>query len=613
MQTLILGLDAFDATIFEQLSEQGRLPNLTEYVKISGYARFAVANPPQSEVSWTSIATGLNPGGHGIFDFVRRDSATYTLSVSLLPTKRGFAGAQFIPPYTARTIFDQAVRQGFPATVLWWPATFPARPESPVRTLPGLGTPDIHGRLGVGTLFSTNADELIDEERKTPVVALKRCGKDRYTGLVRGPMRKKREGVHQSALELQLDLTSDKSARLTIDKHSIELTEGVWSPILKVSFNLGRFLSVRSLTRVILTQIRPDVRLYVLSLQLDPLHSPWRYATPRAFVKQTWKACGPFLTLGWPQDTTGLEEQCITDSQFLNLCESILSTREHVLMHHLQHFREGILASVFDSLDRVQHMFWRDRPDIVEEWYVKLDALVGRVKERLSELGKGQTRIVIVSDHGISDFNYKVHLNRWLVERGYLVTKGNDESGGLQNTDWSQSQVYAVGLNGLYLNLEGREGHGCVQASQKDPLINKLQDELLGWWGPDGRPVVQQAWRQDDAFEGPLTAYGPDIVVGFSPGYRASAQTGLGKWEKTTVEPNRDHWGADHCINPQAVPGVLFSNQDLSNFPHPSYRDIPALTIGTTPDQSGSAPPPPAYSDEDEEIIEERLKSLGYL
>jgi predicted AlkP superfamily phosphohydrolase/phosphomutase len=612
MQTLILGLDAFDPTIFERLSEQGRLPNLTKYVEAGGYARFAVANPPQSEVSWTSIATGLNPGGHGVFDFVHRDPATYTLNVSLLPTKRGFTGTQFVPPYTARTIFDQAVRQGFPATVLWWPATFPARPESPVRTLPGLGTPDIQGRLGVGTLFSTNAD-LADEKRKTPIVTLKQLGRDRYTGLLNGPVRKKRKGVQESTLELQLDLTGDKSARLTIGKHSIELIEGIWSPILEVSFKVGRFLSMRALTRVILSQIQPDLKLYFLPLQLHPLHSPWRYATPRAFVKQTWKAFGPFLTLGCPQDTTGLEDRCITDSQFLDLCESISNTRERILMYQLQHFREGILASVFDSLDRIQHMFWRDRPDIVEEWYVKLDALVGRVEQCLADQGKDQPRIVIVSDHGIADFNYKVHLNRWLVECGYLVTKGDSQSGGLHDVDWSQSQAYAVGLNSLYLNLAGREGQGCVQASQKEPLINKLQDELLKWRGPDGRSVVQQVWRQDDAFVGPLAAYGPDIVVGFSPGYRASAQTGLGQWEKTTIEPNRDHWSADHCIDLQAVPGVLFSNQDLGNFPHPSYRDIPALTIGATLERSGSAPPPPSYSDEDEEILEERLRSLGYL
>jgi predicted AlkP superfamily phosphohydrolase/phosphomutase len=612
MQTLILGFDAYDPTVFERLSERGQSPNLTKYVEAGGYARFAVVNPPQTEVSWTSIATGLNPGGHGIFDFVHRDPATYTPYVSLLPTKRGLFGTQFVPPYKARTIFEEAARQGFPATALWWPAMFPARPELPVRTFPGLGTPDIQGRWGVGTLFSSNV-EAIDEKRKTPVVPLERAGEDRYTGLLTGPARKKQKDSQPAVIRLQLDLRGDKSAWLTVGEHSIELIEGKWSPVLQISFKVGRLFKVHALTRMILSQTWPDVKLYALPLQLDPLHPLWRYATPRSFVKQVWGTCGPFLTLGWPQDTTGLEEECFTDSQFLDLCESIFNAREHILMHQLEYFGEGILASVFDTLDRVQHMFRRDRPDIVDEWYVKLDALVGRVGQRLADLEReGQTRVVVVSDHGFSDFNYKVHVNRWLVKHGYLATNGNSESGSLQDVDWARSQAYAVGLNSIYVNLEGREGKGAVQAGQYEPLVNKLCDELLEWQGPDGRPVLQRALDQDEVFEGPLARYGPDIVLDFSPGYRASAETGLGKWEEAGVEPNHDHWGADHCVDPQAVPGVLFCNQGLTGFPHPSYRDFPALAIGTTLDSDSSAPPP-AFSEEDQDVVEERLRSLGYL
>jgi hypothetical protein len=65
-------------------------------------------------------------------------------------------------------------------------------------------------------------------------------------------------------------------------------------------------------------------------------------------------------------------------------------------------------------------------------------------------------------------------------------------------------------------------------------------------------------------------------------------------------------------VEAQAVPGVLFSNQDLSGYPNPSYRDIPALTTGKELEQKDSAPPSP-LNDEDREIIEERLQGLGYL
>jgi hypothetical protein len=202
-----------------------------------------------------------------------------------------------------------------------------------------------------------------------------------------------------------------------------------------------------------------------------------------------------------------------------------------------------------------------------------------------------------------------VHLNRWLIDNGFLVANG---ANGLRDVDWAQSQAYAVGLNSLYLNLAGREGQGTVEASQRDGLNGRIRDALLAWRGPDGRPVVQSVVMQAEAFHGPLTAHGPDLVVGFSPGYRASAETGLGKWKEDAIEPNRDHWGADHCVDPEAVPGVLFCSDGLGDVPDPSFRDIPRLVIGSDLEGTASGAPP-TISEEDEKTVKERLRGLGYL
>ena len=193
MKTLILGFDAFDPIIFERLLDQGRMPNLARYIDIGGYERLEVSNPPQSEVSWTSIATGLNPGEHGIFDFVHRNPKTYTPYVSLLPTRKSALGIKFEQATKANTIFEYGAKRGYPATSLWWPATFPPRLGSPVRSIPGLGTPDILGKLGIGTLFAVN-HELATASRKTRLEILEDVGSGRFKGALYGPMRKKRGG-----------------------------------------------------------------------------------------------------------------------------------------------------------------------------------------------------------------------------------------------------------------------------------------------------------------------------------------------------------------------------------------------------------------------------------
>ena len=183
MKTLILGFDSFDPAVFEEMAGKNQLPNFEKFIQQGGYSRLEVCSPPQTEVSWTSMATGADPGGHGIFDFVHRDPATYTPYVSILPMRKSALGEQFVPPYTAKTFFEEAADMGYPATALWWPAMFPARPDLPVNTLPGLGTPDIRGQLGVGTLFSTEDER----KKKTGVVKLLSAGKGRFSLCVRAP------------------------------------------------------------------------------------------------------------------------------------------------------------------------------------------------------------------------------------------------------------------------------------------------------------------------------------------------------------------------------------------------------------------------------------------
>lgn len=611
MHTILLGFDAFDPRTFERLLERGAMPNLAQLVEKGSYARFRVSTPPQTEVSWTSIATGMNPGSHGIFDFVHRVAVRYSAYPSLLPTQQGRFGVNFVPPFKARTIFEEATRQGYAATSLWWPATFPARPDLPVRTIPGLGTPDILGKLGVGTLLSSDGVRL-EQLRKVQGLRLNPNGKDSYRATFPGMQIKKRTGVQTLSCALQLELQDNQRAQLTVGETRLTLELGKWSPIFTITFKAGSFFSFHAISQAILTSTSPEVSVYLLPLQIHPIYSPWHYATPPGFIKKTWKEAGPFLSLGWPQDTTALEEGCITEEQFLSLCESIFFSRERVFMQQLATFREGVLGIVFDCLDRVQHMFRRDRLDVVEEWYVRLDTLVGRVLQSIHNGNSSKTpQLLVLSDHGFSEFNYKVHLNRWLIQNGFLQAKEDKPSGGLQDVNWPQSQAYAVGLNSVYINLRHREGEGIVPMEEYNACREQLRTRLKAWQGPDDKPIAQEVWLKEEIFSGAYMDLAPDLVVGYSPGYRASAETGLGQWKETELELNHDHWGADHCIHPQEVPGVLFCNRKL-NLAAPSYADIPPLVVGKDlpPEES---PPIPKVSAEEREALEERLKGLGYL
>jgi predicted AlkP superfamily phosphohydrolase/phosphomutase len=613
MKTIIIGLDAFDPKFFEQLHSQGKTPNLSKYVQSNGYSRFKISNPAQSEVSWTSIATGQNPGGHGMFDFVHRNPKNYGINVSLLPTKKSLVGLQFAYPHEAETIFDYAVDNGYPATSLWWPATFPAKLTSLVQTIPGLGTPDISGKLGLGLLYSVNEirENIPQKTQLEKLTPSSQAGK--FTGKLRGPVRTKGNKTEKTFIDFTLDFTDENNADFKLgNKVSLNLKVGEWSPVFETGFKMGLLITLKTVTRVILTQGKNNPQLYFLPLQIHPMSSAWPYGSPRNFIKNTWNQAGPFLTLGWPQDTTGLDEGIITDRQFLQLCDSILETREKIFKAQIQRFNDGVLGIVFDTLDRVQHMFWRNHPEIIESWYLKLDAMVGRIEEQIRAANHQDAQVLILSDHGFANFDYKVNLNKWLINQGFLSINQGSDSSSLEQANWSESQAYAIGLNSLYLNQIGREGQGAITSEQEPAVLEKLSTALLEWKGPDGKQVVSSVMTNKEAFIGPLSHLGPDLVIGYAPGYRASADTGVGKWNDQMIETNQDHWNADHCIDPEAVQGVIFRNRDLSKYPNPSYQDIPPLTVGANL-QPAKPPKDNGFSEEDRETVEDRLKGLGYL
>lgn len=145
-----------------------------------------------------------------------------------------------------------------------------------------------------------------------------------------------------------------------------------------------------------------------------------------------------------------------------------------------------------------------------------------------------------------------------------------------------------------------------------ESVLGEIKEKLLDWKDSDGQSVVKNARLNHEVFSGPYTRFGPDLVVGYAAGYRSSAETGLGKIPEVAMEANQDHWGADHCMDADVVPGVIFANRDLRDFGKISFRDIPFLAIGKHLDQS-HIQPPSQMTGQGQKDLEDRLKGLGYL
>ena len=68
-RVVVLGFDGADWNLTREMMDRGELPNLAALAKEGSAAPLMPTNPPQTPVSWSTFATGLNPGRTEIFDF----------------------------------------------------------------------------------------------------------------------------------------------------------------------------------------------------------------------------------------------------------------------------------------------------------------------------------------------------------------------------------------------------------------------------------------------------------------------------------------------------------------------------------------------------------------
>jgi predicted AlkP superfamily phosphohydrolase/phosphomutase len=170
---------------------------------------------------------------------------------------------------------------------------------------------------------------------------------------------------------------------------------------------------------------------------------------------------------------------------------------------------------------------------------------------------------MVMSDHGFANFGRQFNLNTWLRDWGYLGPR--ECTSILKDVDWSQTVAYGLGINGLYLNMKGRERDGIVEADQREALLAELIERLEAVTDVDagGQSVIRGVYRSDRIYQGSATALAPDLVIGYRRGYRASWATVLGELGDQVLLANDQAWSADHCADALEVPGVLFSSRPI--------------------------------------------------
>ena len=406
---------------------------------------------------------------------------------------------------------------------------------------------------------------------------------------ISGPANTLRKDAADMQLPLTVTLSPDgETATLDVDGQVIHLKKGELSRWMRLTFRPGLGTKLRCVCRFLVSSITPNFEMYVTPLNIDPARPALPISHPFYYSVYLAKLLGSYVTLGLANDTWALNEGALPEDGFLELAYAHHDEWEKIFFNALGKTARGTVVCVFETTDSIQHMFFRyldeghpalksgdgrRRPEIIEELYRRMDEMIGRVRQKLGD----RSVLMVMSDHGFKSFRRGVNLNTWLAQNGYMtLLNGSSHTGEwFRGVDWGNTKAYALGLGGIYVNLKGREAQGTVAPGPEEATLKReIADKLSALVdGECGHRAINKVLDRDAIYRGPYKENSPDLIVGYSEGYRASWESVKGVAGPAVFTDNCKPWSGDHCIDADIVPGVLFCSEKLE-CPDPHICDI---------------------------------------
>lgn len=539
-KAVMIGLDGAAWHLLDPLIEKGLMPRLAELRDKGASGRLASTIPTYTPPAWTSAATGVNPGRHGVYGFI--EGHAQSEHQELMHSGK----------IKAPTIWEIANSQGARVGVYNLPLTYPPR--------------ELDGWMVSGML--------------TPGFGEQQQGFASWSGPGGGPR-----------LEMKI----------------LE-----WAPnyVLDLHANYETDWRDEALARRGIESVKQRERVLRGLLETDPV----------------------------------------------DIVFSVLETPDR-----LQHVYYRYMDPSDEMYSSPQAR--RIRP-LVEECFAAMDRIVGLLADYAGDTGG----IFVVSDHGFTAWEVSVHTNALLEQWGYLKLKVSAramqtplarslipiakrvlpravarEAKGrtFAAIDWAGTRAFAspIPQQGIFVNLQGRERFGIVPPAEADALKREIAQRFGALTDEAGDPVADHVWLGEEVFQGDAREGAPDVLpvlrdhrfelddeifhrdpftdVSDLP-RGAHHPAGIGIVAGAGVEPRHDLDASVMDVTPtllyQAdldVPEDLDGHALTEMFSPHAVADRPLRT--TAPLSSVDKDEASPYSPEEEAMIEESLRGLGYL
>jgi predicted AlkP superfamily phosphohydrolase/phosphomutase len=590
-RVIVLAFDGMDYAVTRELIAMGQMPNFAKLSQIGTFTALGTTTPPQSPVAWSTFITGADPGQHGIFDFIHRDPKTLEPYFSMSkaePGRRAIKIGKYRFPLQAGKVellrrgeafWEVLEDRGIRSTIIRMPANFPPSGKA-MRELSGMGTPDLLGGYGTFAFFTSEPFAFGGKSLSGGVVVPVDVADGVVRASIEGPENPFLVTPQKAAAEFVGYIDEMRHyVKLVIGAEERLLKVGEWSDWVPLELKLAPLQSLHAEVRFYLKQLDPYFELYASPMNIDPVKAALPISTPASYATELAEATGRFYSQGMPEDTKSLKTGVLTRDEFL--AQAKIAGDENIRQYRyvLDRFQDGFLFYYFGNGDQVSHMLWRARDPqhpaydpvkdppyrhVIEDIYVEFDRIVG---DTVARFGPNDL-LVVMSDHGFTSWRRSFHLNSWLRDHGYLALRNPklvEDPGNYENVDWSRTRAYGLGLNGLYINVKGRERDGIVDASSREAVADEIAAKLLTVVDPTtSRPAVTKVFRREEVYTlNGTDSIAPDLVVGYANGIRGSDESALGGLPREVIVDNNDPWNGDHCTDPAVVPGILLTSRRL--------------------------------------------------
>lgn len=443
-----------DGACFERLlpwMEQGELPHLESMMKqgVSGDLESTV--PPFTAPAVSSLITGKNPGGHGIYDFMNPVEGAYKYQPVHSHARRG------------KTIWEILGEEGKRVVLLNVPTTYPPKP--------------VNGTLISDFLTPESVDDFT------------------YPRSLGDEIQKK-FGPYPLFLAPPLFLFDnfDSEVHNYIDK---------LSDVQKYKFRVAHYL---------LEKVDPDFLLLHIYGN-DPIsHWLWHIfdRTHPRFSERTLEKHGPKILEYYKEfdsELGNLIDRMDSDTSLIVMSDHGFGPMQGIFDVNTWLLKEGYTVLKRGPTTKLRFLLWKRgfTSDLILRWLVKLGVLKFFGRSKFS----GTPRVKTVKPSR----PFLLKLLQWIKRIRPLLLKMLPFLS-IKDVDWSRTKAFGgPGFGHIYINLKGKYPRGCVSAEDCPSLSEEIASRLREIIDPrTGRRINARILTKDDIYHGDLSRLAPDIT-----------------------------------------------------------------------------------------------------